>query len=594
MKKVILMITFLAWISVVAACAQNAKTQQSLILNYSLPPTGEVIVSSRMAGFLTENKKLGGICTEDTMLGEDLFVFKQNDLYGFMDINGGIKIRPQFEKVSDFSGGLANVSIRIEGDSRYSDTGQHEIAGYIDTAGNLAMPYFFLSAGDFCDDYASVIDQNYEQYYVNIKGEKQFVNVKKEYENGRSFYYGYAAVLISGGSPFPIPNPLPEIWSYIDKTGRIATDKEFEYAGDFGKEYAIVKYDGKYAIIDTDFNTILDYKCDDMRETDSELFAVQKDGKWGLIDISGNVRVDFLYEYIGYFSEGLAPVNKERFLGALSDAAYIDVNGNVVLDSKFKLTFMFIDGFACVVDKGTGKYGVIDRSGKYVIEPKYSYLGQRKGGLFEAKNEDSGQENFYIDLQGERIVPTVPPGNKPAPLPGLSSWARNEADFLNLRGVVPLTIKIDFQQFIRRDEFTALMLNVYELVTGSVTTYASHFTDFEGSAYKTAIEKAKTVGLIDGTSANTFTPNGLLTREQAAKILCNVVSQIEGINPQPSGPPDYVDSAAISEWALSYVAYAQENKIMQGSSSGRFNPQSNLTREEAMLVAERLIVQYGW
>jgi alpha-tubulin suppressor-like RCC1 family protein len=186
------------------------------------------------------------------------------------------------------------------------------------------------------------------------------------------------------------------------------------------------------------------------------------------------------------------------------------------------------------------------------------------------------------------------PDSKSTPLFGLSSWASDEVDSLNTRGVIPTALKDAFQTPIHRDEFTALMVNVYESAEGPVTAYSSPFSDITNSAYKTAIEKAKTISLIDGTSANTFTPNGLLTREQAAKILCNVVSQIEGINTKPNGSPTYVDSAAISDWALDYVAYARENKIMQGSSSGLFNPKNNLTREEAMLVAERLIVQYGW
>jgi hypothetical protein len=42
------------------------------------------------------------------------------------------------------------------------------------------------------------------------------------------------------------------------------------------------------------------------------------------------------------------------------------------------------------------------------------------------------------------------------------------------------------------------------------------------------------------------------------------------------------------------VAYAQQNGIMQGKGGGAFDPKGHLTREEAMLVAERLIVRYGW
>jgi len=86
----------------------------------------------------------------------------------------------------------------------------------------------------------------------------------------------------------------------------------------------------------------------------------------------------------------------------------------------------------------------------------------------------------------------------------------------------------------------------------------------------------------------------LITREQAAIFLCNVVSKVEGIEPKAKGRPIYIDSAAISYWAVDFVAYAQENKIMLGNNTGRFNPVNNLSREEAMLIAERLIVQYGW
>jgi hypothetical protein len=187
-------------------------------------------------------------------------------------------------------------------------------------------------------------------------------------------------------------------------------------------------------------------------------------------------------------------------------------------------------------------------------------------------------------------------------LPSLSSWAEAEVKSLNARGAIPSALQngysylgqATFQTLIRRDEFTALMVNVYELVKGEVSTYHSPFSDIADSDYKTEIEKAKTVGLIDGTSATGFTPSGLITREQAAKILCNLVSKIEETDPKPKGSPNYLDSAMISDWAAGFVAYAQENKIMTGSSTGRFYPLNNLSREEAMLVAERLIVQYGW
>ena len=85
------------------------------------------------------------------------------------------------------------------------------------------------------------------------------------------------------------------------------------------------------------------------------------------------------------------------------DSAYMDRNGNVILDLGFDFTSYFIDGYACVKDKTSGKYGVIDRSGKYVIGPEYHYLRQRKSGLIEAR-DDRGTD-YYIDINGNRVEP---------------------------------------------------------------------------------------------------------------------------------------------------------------------------------------------
>ena len=50
----------------------------------------------------------------------------------------------------------------------------------------------------------------------------------------------------------------------------------------------------------------------------------------------------------------------------------------------------------------------------------------------------------------------------------------------------------------------------------------------------------------------------------------------------------------ISDWARPYVSYCQENGVMQGNSDGGFDPQGNLTCEQAMVVIERLISKYHW
>ena len=185
---------------------------------------------------------------------------------------------------------------------------------------------------------------------------------------------------------------------------------------------------------------------------------------------------------------------------------------------------------------------------------------------------------------------TVPP-----PLDGLSDWAVKEVTALNAIVVLPDALKNDFQKPIRRDEFTAVLIKVYILLAeGDIGSSDTPFTDISDSPYKTAIEIAYEYHLVDGTSPTKFTPAGLLTREQTAKLLYTMVEKIKGTDLNNTATPTFTDNAKISPWAVPCVAFCQQNNIMQGTSTGKFDPQGNLTREQAMLVVERLIVQYGW
>jgi len=182
------------------------------------------------------------------------------------------------------------------------------------------------------------------------------------------------------------------------------------------------------------------------------------------------------------------------------------------------------------------------------------------------------------------------------PLPkGISSWAVDEVSSLDNRDIIPIALRNDFQGSIRRDEFTALLVNLFETANSfAIINPDSPFSDISATPYKTDIEAAYDYHLIDGTSPTKFTPFGLLTREQTAKLLYTMVEKIDGATLDDTATPDFTDNAAISAWATPYVAYAQEHNLMLGTSTGKFDPQGYLTREQAMLVVERLIVQYGW
>jgi hypothetical protein len=156
----------------------------------------------------------------------------------------------------------------------------------------------------------------------------------------------------------------------------------------------------------------------------------------------------------------------------------------------------------------------------------------------------------------------------------------------------------DYGAPITRAEFTALLVNAYEYEKGAYSAERSPaFGDISRHAYAAQIRKGFSLGVISGVSEAAFQPDAPLTREQAAKIICATAGAIEGaapgVAPDSGYSPQYADQADISGWALPFVAYAAERGLMSGADDGKFYPLGNLSREEAMALAERMIVKCG-
>ena len=138
-----------------------------------------------------------------------------------------------------------------------------------------------------------------------------------------------------------------------------------------------------------------------------------------------------------------------------------------------------------------------------------------------------------------------------------SSWAKDAIAALSLRSVIPPVLLKDYRKSIARDEFTALLVNVYEYARGRYNLAGTPpFADIAGSPYGAQISKAYELGIISGTGATTFAPGGTLTREQCAKIISNTAGLINGSPVSSAAVLPFGDNASIKSWAVPYVRYA--------------------------------------
>lgn len=111
----------------------------------------------------------------------------------------------------------------------------------------------------------------------------------------------------------------------------------------------------------------------------------------------------------------------------------------------------------------------------------------------------------------------------------------------------------------------------------------------EGSWYFDAAQYALANGFFNGTSADTFSPNGTMTRG----MFVTVLGRMAGVNPDDyAGRGDFADVPAEAYFAP-YVAWAAQFGITGGVGDGKFDPEGLVTREQMAVFFVRYFETFG-
>ena len=94
---------------------------------------------------------------------------------------------------------------------------------------------------------------------------------------------------------------------------------------------------------------------------------IEKITPYGFIDKHGQIVIQPKFGDVGEFHEGLASFTKDFM--RTSGYRYIDKRGEIAIEPRFASVGDFSDGLAVV--KLADKEGFIDRTGKFVIDPKF-------------------------------------------------------------------------------------------------------------------------------------------------------------------------------------------------------------------------------
>lgn len=176
-----------------------------------------------------------------------------------------------------------------------------------------------------------------------------------------------------------------------------------------------------------------------------------------------------------------------------------------------------------------------------------------------------------------------------------ASWSRPFAQQAAAKSLLPYEFTSIYGNNISREQFCILLGNMIAVKEGyySIEDYMqgtsqaylrNYFEDCAGVDNSVNILYA--LGIVSGTDATHFEPQGELTREQAATLLSKAAERYWSLEIETS--LTYEDAWLISEWARFYVTWVNENGVMTGITTESFVPQGAYTVEQAVATMVRL------
>ena len=195
--------------------------------------------------------------------------------------------------------------------------------------------------------------------------------------------------------------------------------------------------------------------------------------------------------------------------------------------------------------------------------------------------------------------PVVCPGDATCPsfrftdVPGPSRWEHKGIDYCVTRG---LMAGFDETTFSPNTTSTrAQIVQILYKLSGDTTDYSKYYTPFTdvraGDWFYNAVAWAYDHDIVKGTSANTFSPNAPIQREQMALILYGYTAKYApSFLGGAASLGSYPDAGSVSNWAYAAMSWAVGNGLISGSESNGVSylmPKSSATRAQVSTIMMR-------
>jgi len=336
------------------------------------------------------------------------FPVYSNKKYGYINEQGQVVIQPRFDRIMNFSEGLAAVL-------------QNSYWNYIDESGKVVIAVRSPKVRSFSEGLAAVMFGS-TYGYIDKKGN---VVIKPQFAVAFDFSEGLARVKLNGE------------WAFIDKSGRAVFVAPFDYVDDFRDGYAMVakqlgnnnggftagelkvsyivktgsltpigwwnagsRFSGALAFVSKDPNIIAGFARDELIMDNLDIsdpaHAFAKPVSYSFINVNGQTVFEGAYEQVQAFADHRAAVRIKGKWG------YVNELGEMIIPPQFDAVEPFSEGMAFVKLNDEGYF--IDTSGRVVFRTGASLITPFTNGLaYLLTCNVSPCQSLYVDKQG-RIV----------------------------------------------------------------------------------------------------------------------------------------------------------------------------------------------
>ena len=299
---------------------------------------------------------------------------------------------------------------------------------------------------------------------------------------------------------------------------------------------------------------------------------------------------------------------------AIIKVASPTISGDLTVNGFAKALFGFYssidpaaDDSGCVVnwyvsDDSDKNFVQLSENGRYIyfdtsFSGKYVYFDVTPVCPITGFSGDTLKSGVVRVDYAPLSADTSPPNNDTVPTPDTPSsdvyfsdidthWAKGSIYALAKLGIVNGTSGTSFspERLVTRAEAAKMIAGAFNYSASSSAFYSDVSSEDWFFPYISALSEHN---IVKGVGEGRFLPNDYITREELFCILIRVYEN-RFKDDLHSTPPPYKDINSVSDWAYDAVSKAAHLNIIQGDENGFIHPTNNSTRAEAAVLINRM------